>query len=431
VALEELPQAFEELEARSEMQQDAKQKLQFAQHNRQSVVDAGEDLDEARETFDGWDAQWKTAREQFATAREALQSDLREAEIREMTALRERDRWRENENSERMEVLKAQKKWQAAFAKLTAAKSAFSQTQSKIANLETTLERANSRLFQLEGDDGEDDNSRAQKLDELNTKLYEAKLTRDDAIKIRETLGAPIGEETLAHAAHESENLRRELHRLETQLAERRVELRGYCEQDPQTELARLDFEIATRQAETLRHEARLRGLGVLQAALEAERHRLGREVGAPLNQFLSPWLSELRGKETHLEFDENGGRITSIRTSDGRTDENGSTQASTQSLPFGSHSGGMQEQTALVLRLLLAQLSAQKLPSKRLPIILDDPLTQTDATRRDGLWRVLQKAGDNLQIIFVTCHEAQLPPLEAHHIAVGEWQSAKESAAL
>jgi DNA repair exonuclease SbcCD ATPase subunit len=414
IALEELPRAFEELEARSEAEQSAKQNLQIATHNWQSVLDAGDNLDDARETFDGWDEQWKTAREQFEKVRESLPSD-----IREITALRERDRWRETETGERMEVTKAQKKWQIAFAQLTAAKSNFSQTQSKIANLEATLERADHRLFQLESDDDENDESRAQTLDELNTKLYEAKIARDSAIKTREALGAPVNEETLAHAAHESEKRREELHRLETELAERRMELRGHCECDPQTEIEKLDFEIETREAETLRHEARLRGLGVLQAALEAERHRLGREVGAPLNQFLSPWLSELRGKETHLEFDENGGRITGIRTG-----ENGSTQ----SLPFGSHSGGMQEQTALVLRLLLAQLAAQKLPSKRLPIVLDDPLTQTDTTRRDGLWRVLLEASENLQILFVTCHETHLPQGDAHHIAIGEWREETET---
>ena len=416
IALENLPQAFEELETRSKAEHDARRKLQFAEHNWQSVLDAGEDLDEAREIFAGWDEQWKTQREQFEKVRETLPND-----IREITALRERDRWRETENKERAEVARAQKKWQVAFAELTSAKSSFTQTQSKIENLETALERANARLFDLQDDDGEDDDSRVQTLDELNAKLYEAKNARDKAIKERESLGAPVSEEALAHAAHDSENLRKELQRLETELAEKRVELRGHCEQDPQTEIARLNYEIETRQAETLRHEARLRGLGVLQAALEAERHRLGKEVGAPLNQFLSPWLSELRGKETHLEFDENGGRITGIRTG-----ENGSTS----SLPFSFHSGGMQEQTALVLRLLLARLAAQKLPGRRLPIVLDDPLTQTDTTRREGLWRVLLEASQNLQILFVTCHETHLPQGDAHHISVGEWHEEAKTVA-
>src|SRR5690606_34581509 len=135
---------------------------------------------------------------------------------------------------------------------------------------------------------------------------------------------------------HETEVLRSELHRLQTELAERRQELRGHCEQDPQTELDKLSYEIELREAEIARHESRLRGMGVLTAALEAERHRLGRELSTPLNKFLSPWLSELRGKPTHLEFDENGGRIVGIRTG-----ENGSTHL----LPFDSHSGGMQEQ--------------------------------------------------------------------------------------
>src|SRR5690606_32040920 len=112
-------------------------------------------------------------------------------------------------------------------------------------------------------------------------------------------------------------------------------------------------------------------------------------------------WLSELRGKKTRVEFDENTGRITGVQT-----ESNGSTHV----LPFASHSGGMQEQTALALRLIIAQASAKKLPSGKLPLVLDDPLTQTDTARRSGLWRVLRAASGHLQILFVTCHETHLP---------------------
>ena len=225
--------------------------------------------------------------------------------------------------------------------------------------------------------------------------------------------------ESLALLEHDAKTLQQAQHRLETELAEKRAELRLHCEQDPQKELNDLAFEIEMREAEIMRHEARLRGIAVLDAALEAERHRLGRELSTPLNKFLSPWLSELRGRETHLEFDENGGRITGIRTTSMDDSENGSTHV----LPFGSHSGGMQEQTALVLRLILARLAAQKLPSQRLPIVLDDPLTQTDTIRRQGLWRVLREASEHLQILFVTCHESHLPQGQGYHIIMGDWR--------
>ena len=72
---------------------------------------------------------------------------------------------------------------------------------------------------------------------------------------------------------------------------------------------------------------------------------------------------------------------------------------------------------------MILARLAAQKLPSQRLPILLDDPLTQTDTIRREGLWRVLREASEHLQILFVTCHESQLPSGQAHHIIIGDWR--------
>lgn len=407
IGWEDLPDAFDELEARSQAEESAIQQLQAAQNQWQSTQDAGESLEEARESAADWDDQFKAARQKFEAFRETLPEG-----IKEMQALRERDRWQQNESELRAQNTKAQRQWQAAFAALTAAKNSATNAQAQINNLEETQINATRHLASLQ-EDGEDDKTRAELLDTLNTALYEAKIARDAAIQSRESLGAPVSDETLAHAAHEVELAQSELHRLQTELAERRVELRGHCEQDPQAELDRLDFEIETREAEIMRHEPRLRGIAVLDAALEAERHRLGRELSTPLNKFLSPWLSELRGKETHLEFDENGGRITGIRTG-----ENGSTHI----LPFNSHSGGMQEQTALVLRLILARLAAQKLPSQRLPVVLDDPLTQTDTSRREGLWRVLREASEHLQILFVTCHETQLPNGQAHHIVVGDW---------
>jgi len=403
-----LPEAFDELEARNTAEESANQQLQAAHNQWQSTLDAGESLEESQEIVQEWEEQYKTAREKFDPFREMLPEG-----IKEMQTLRERERWQEKESELRAQNNKSQRLWQAAFALLSQAKNSAANAQTQIQNLEETRQKATRNLEFLLSE-GETDSMRAELLDDLNTALYEAKIARDAAIKNRESLGEAVTDETLAHASHEAEYSRLELQRLQTELAERRVELRGHCEQDPQAELDKLDFEIETREAEIMRHEARLRGIAVLDAALEAERHRLGRELSTPLNKFLSPWLSEMRGKETHLEFDENGGRITGIRTG-----ENGSTHV----LPFGSHSGGMQEQTALVLRLILARLAAQKLPSQRLPIVLDDPLTQTDTLRREGLWRVLREASEHLQILFVTCHEAQLPGGEAHHIILGDWR--------
>lgn len=412
----ELPEAFDRLEALQEKSLEAQQTLRDARQRFQSTLEAGETLEAARELFAHWDLRWKETKEECARAQDSPLEELRQSEIggreKENRALRECERWRKTENELLEENARLQHSARVSLAQLQAAENKKEQLKNRIETSREALLQAHQRLTELQKD-GLDAQARAQKQEELNLSLLEAKRAQDNAIKHQEALGEAVSDELLQHMAHELEQQKSELHRLQTEIAARRAELRGYCDQDPQTELQRLESEIEHQEAEAMRHEARLRGIGILTAALEAERHRLGRELGAPLNRFLSPWVSELRGRETHLEFDENGSRINGVRTgSDGKV----------LLLPFDSHSGGMQEQTALVLRLILARLAAQKLPGRRLPLILDDPLTQTDTMRRDGLWRVLHEASENLQILFVTCHEAHLPAGEANHITIGSW---------
>lgn len=408
VTWQQLPAAFDELEARSQTLSFIAQELQSLQSQYQGALEGGENLEETRAKLADWESHRKSARERFNATGKPLPEDR--SEVR---ALRERDRWVETEKAQRKQWEEAQRNYQNTLAALSAAKVELGALESKIKNASELSQRAEQELTRLQGEAGETDESRAAMMDDLNTRLYQAKTARDAAILAREKLGEAVSDETVAHATHEATHARETQHRLETELAERRMELRGHCEQNPRTQLEELDYEIELRTVELARHEARLRGMAVLGGAIEAQRHRLGRELGTPLNTYLSPWLSALRGKDTQLEFDENGGRIVGIRTG-----ENGSTHI----LPFNSHSGGMQEQAALVLRLILAKLAAQNLPGQRLPLVLDDPLTQSDTLRREGLWRVLDEASENLQILFVTCHEAQLPASVAHHVTVGEW---------
>ncbi len=414
VTWQQLPSAFDGLEARSQTLSSITQELQSLQSQYQDALEGGENLEETRAKLADWESHRKSARERFNATGKPLPEDR--SEVR---ALRERDRWMETEKAQRKQWEEAQRNYQNTLAALSAAKVELGALESDIKNATELSQRAGQELARLQGETGETEESRAALIDDLNTRLYQAKTARDAAILEREKLGDAVSDETVAHAVHEATRAREAQHRLETELAERRMELRGHCEQDPRTQLEELDYEIELRATELARHEARLRGMAVLGGAIEAQRHRLGRELGAPLNTYLSPWLSELRGKDTQLEFDENGGKIVGIRTG-----ENGSTHI----LPFDSHSGGMQEQAALVLRLILAKLAAQNLPGQRLPLVLDDPLTQTDTLRREGLWRVLNEASENLQILFVTCHEAQLPAGEAHHVVVGRWLEQREA---
>jgi uncharacterized protein YhaN len=141
--------------------------------------------------------------------------------------------------------------------------------------------------------------------------------------------------------------------------------------------------------------------------------------LAGPLNEKLAPWLSRLRGKETRIEFDESGSRIEAVGTV---------TATGSIALPFKEHSEGMKEQIALALRLLLATRVAGHLPSKRLTVVLDDPFTQSDAERRDGLASVLTEAAGSLQILMVSCHEEMIPEsLVGTRTYLGERPSANE----
>ena len=280
------------------------------------------------------------------------------------------------------------------------------------AALRAAIEGRADQIERLRADDENTDDQ--ARLGELSAAFMNAERERHKREAARQELGDGVSQWRVEEARRSALELAGERGDIEKALVNLRADLRHACEQDPETRLAELDAEIAQWAPEVAAHEARLRGLALLHAAIEAERARLSRDLAGPINLKLSPWLSQLRGKTTHLQFDGSGTRIESVKTGDGEN---------AIELPFGSHSEGMKEQVAFALRLILAQRVASNLPSGRLPVILDDPFTQSDSSRRVGLGEVLREAGAHLQIIFVTCHDA--PPSqgdETRIIPLGEW---------
>ncbi len=271
------------------------------------------------------------------------------------------------------------------------------------------------RATQIEGLRAEDEDKNDEaRLGELSAAFLSAERERQKCEAARQQLGDGVSQWRVEEARRQALELAGERGDIEKALVNLRADLRHACEQDPETKLAELEAQIQQWAPEVAAHEARLRGLALLYAAIEAERARLSHDLAGPINLKLSPWLSRLRGKTTQLQFDGSGTRIESVRTT---------TDNSTIDLPFAEHSEGMKEQVAFALRLILAQRIAGNLPSGRLPVILDDPFTQSDSSRRVGLGEVLAEAGASLQIIFVTCHDA--PPAqsgESRLIALGAW---------
>ena len=250
--------------------------------------------------------------------------------------------------------------------------------------------------------EGEENSDDAARLGELGAQYLKADRERERRADARQELGDAVSQWRVEEARRAALELAGERGDIEKALVNLRADLRHACDQDAETRLSELEAEIAQWEPEVAAHEARLRGLALLHAAIEGERARLSRDLAGPIGAKLSPWLGRLRGKPTQLRFDGAGTRIENVETTE---------TAGLVTLPFGEHSEGMKEQVAFALRLILAERVAKNLPSKRLPVTLDDPFTQSDRGRREGLGEVLQQAGEHLQIIFVTCHDAPPAP--------------------
>ncbi|MBW3638065.1 MAG: hypothetical protein KY445_16595, partial [Armatimonadetes bacterium] len=312
-------------------------------------------------------------------------------------------------NRARNDAATAAQKLRDAESRFHALKARPDALRAAIAGREAELERVEN--------DGLSPEQRADELDEYNQRLARARLELESASAARREMGDGVSAWKLEEARRAATMVSEERDELEKAVVARRRDLFHACEQDAWAEIERLNAVIEAGESEVARHEARLRGIALLDAAIQAERARLSRDLAGPLNEKLGPWLSQMRGKETILSFDEAGSRIENVLTRDGD---------STISLPFGEHSEGLKEQVAFALRLLLATRVAAHLPSKRLPVVFDDPFTQSDATRRGGLGEVLTDAAQTLQILFVTCHEA--PPIDGvgvHLVRLGQWEEA------
>ena len=407
--LTQLPDAFQWLEECRAQGEDATTNVRTAQAELQRAVAAIGSIEQAHQQVEEHEANLQSARAVCEPLRHLLPPDVSE----KIVALRLPEIQQQGRALESTAVA-AQRAWESVMQSLSEHAAQRAAVDAKVENLLTAQRATVQRLAALMEQETSAD---AKKMDDLAKAAWQAELQLQEAQTQRGQLGDEIAAESVMQIERDKDALLEKLQSLKSELQERRSDLRHQCEHDPKTEIERLDLEIEDAESDLSRHEARLRGIALLEAALEAERHRLGRALAQPLNAQLAPWLSELRGKETHIEFDDNGQRITKVRTK-----EISPQGEITISLDFDAHSGGMREQTALVMRLILAQLAASRLPGKRLPVILDDPLTQTDTKRRAGLFRVLSEAARSLQIIFVTCHEGHCEGLEnANQIRLGE----------
>lgn len=281
------------------------------------------------------------------------------------------------------------------------------QTKARLA-----LKSCQEKIVELTAD-GLTDDERQQQLKDLHRAEVFAGEELRQCQAACESLGAPVTDADIAHLRQRLKQLDDEHQANREQLVRARAELQAIAEKDPQGQLDELQERRADLLAKLEMHERRLAAVVMLHELLQAERRRLSNLVAEPLNRRLRPWLTAIRGQGTSVVFDPDEGRITHLISQRGGREIY---------LPFAEHSAGLKDQLAFLLRLILAQDLARHYGTRQF-IALDDPLVHSSPTRRPELFRILQQAAENLQILFVTCHEdelALLPP-SAHLIEVRE----------
>ncbi len=137
--------------------------------------------------------------------------------------------------------------------------------------------------------------------------------------------------------------------------------------------------------------------LDLLRAVIIEERDKVVNAVLEPVRQTVSKWLPTItEGRYHDVELDRNGLQPTHLMRDDavlalGRSADD------TREVSYGTR-----EQLALLTRLSLATLMASE---SRQPLVLDDPLVNTDSTRQLKAWEILLEASERLQMIVLTCH--------------------------
>jgi uncharacterized protein YhaN len=156
---------------------------------------------------------------------------------------------------------------------------------------------------------------------------------------------------------------------------------------------------LAERDCEHIQH--RVTVLQLLRDTVSACLTEGREQYYAPVRRHVRPFLNDLfPGAELELG---DGFSITGIKRQRIET--------------FGRLSDGTQEQIAVLVRLAMGALLAER--ANATPIILDDALVYCDDDRIQRMFDALNRAGKSQQIIILTCRLRSFGPLGGHTLRV------------
>ncbi len=195
------------------------------------------------------------------------------------------------------------------------------------------------------------------------------------------------------------------LQQVRTTLATTVAQLEARVGEDLHGEVQAAEAEVTRTEAALCRIEARAESLRLLLHTLQGARDALQERLVGPVRQRIEPQIRRIF-PNSRLAFDE-AGRVIGLET--GAVTE-----------PFEKLSGGAQEQLGILVRMGLASIVAG---DRRIPIVLDDALVNTDRRRLEAMLAAFDEAAESqLQVIVFTCHEADFDQLGAdvHHALTG-----------
>lgn len=230
---------------------------------------------------------------------------------------------------------------------------------------------------------------------ELEARLREAEKGREDLLAAREGLKRSYEERGGPGAAGDAEREQAAADALEAQrreTEERRLRLEGRLSALEGEALHEEEQEAAAAAAaaqQALERVARRASAARrLLDALEGARREAQERFTAPVRARVEPYLRQVfPGSALSLS----------------ETWEVAGLETASVAEPFLDLSGGAREQLAVIVRVGLAELLAGE---HRLPLVLDDALTNTDFERVERIHRVLFQAAKRLQVLVFSCHE-------------------------
>jgi wobble nucleotide-excising tRNase len=223
-------------------------------------------------------------------------------------------------------------------------------------------------------------------------KVTRARAVWEQAEKQLSDADPEVAQLTFENARDGHKAIRDELDKLKNSASTLSLELQVLGQQGLGEEVQELDGKLiaAIQHRDRLKREAD--ALKLLYETLVRAEQQAREAFLAPVQTRVQPYLRLLL-PETELVLSDDDLGVTALR-------RNG------QEEPFESLSVGAREQVAVLTRLAFADLLRER--GTIAPVVLDDALVNTDPNRFKRMVLAIRKASKNLQIIVLTCNEAQ-----------------------